>query len=77
MKWGAIVLAAGQGRRMHSRVAKQFLLLNGRPVIYYALKAFEESQAESVVLVTGEEEIPYFSVQASRVLNSPESPSVP
>ena len=59
MKWGAIVLAAGQGRRMHSRVAKQFLLLNGRPVIYYALKAFEESQAESVVLVTGEEEIPF------------------
>lgn len=59
LKWGAIVLAAGQGRRMHSRVAKQFLLLNGRPVIYYALKAFEESQAESVVLVTGEEEIPY------------------
>ena len=33
-EWGAIVLAAGQGKRMHSPVAKQFLLLDGRPVLY-------------------------------------------
>lgn len=56
---GVVVLAAGQGKRMNSSVAKQYLLLDGKPVIYYALKAFEESPADAVVLVTGEEEIPY------------------
>ena len=53
-EWGAIVLAAGQGKRMHSPVAKQFLLLDGRPVLYYSLKAFEESGAKRIILVTGE-----------------------
>ncbi len=54
MKHTAIVLAAGKGSRMHSDVPKQFLLLADRPVIYYALRAFEESFIDEVVLVTGE-----------------------
>lgn len=58
-KTGAVVLAAGQGKRMNSSVAKQFLMLDGKPVIYYALKAFEDSPVNAVVLVTGEDEIPY------------------
>lgn len=58
MKTTAIVLAAGQGKRMESKVAKQYLLLKGRPVLYYTLKAFEASLIDSVILVTkeGEEE---------------------
>lgn len=58
MKTTAIVLAAGQGKRMGSKVAKQYLLLKGRPVLYYTLKAFEDSLIDSVILVTkeGEEE---------------------
>ena len=55
----AIVLAAGQGRRMHSKVQKQFLLLDGKPVLYYALKCFEESDVSRIILVTGESEIRY------------------
>lgn len=55
----AIVLAAGQGKRMESKVHKQFLLLNGKPLIAYSLKAFEESRVDRIVLVTGEDEIPY------------------
>lgn len=58
-KTGAVVLAAGQGKRMNSAVAKQFLMLDGKPVIYYALKTFEDSSVDTVVLVTGEDEIPY------------------
>lgn len=58
-KTAAVVLAAGQGRRMHSDVAKQFLLLAGEPVICHSLRAFEESGVETVVLVTGTEEIEY------------------
>ncbi len=49
----AIVLAAGQGKRMHSDVQKQFMLIGGRPVLFYTLKAFEESDVDAVILVTG------------------------
>lgn len=55
----AVVLAAGQGKRMKSKIQKQFLLLEGKPVIWYALHAFEESPVEDVVLVTGADEIAY------------------
>ena len=34
----AIVLAAGQGKRMKSAVPKQYLLLGGHEVLYYSLK---------------------------------------
>ncbi len=58
-RYTAIVLAAGSGRRMHSEVPKQYMELGGRPVIYYSLKAFEESEVDSVVLVAGAEDIAY------------------
>ena len=49
----AIVLAAGKGSRMKSDVPKQYLSLKGKPVLYYALKAFEDSFIDEIVLVTG------------------------
>lgn len=55
----AVVLAAGQGKRMKSKIQKQFLFLEGRPVIWYALHTFEESTVNDVILVTGAEEIAY------------------
>lgn len=55
----AIVLAAGRGRRMHSEVPKQFMELCGKPVIYYSLKAFEDSKVDEVIMVTGENDIEY------------------
>lgn len=56
----AIVLAAGAGKRMQSAVAKQYMLLKDKPVIWYALQTFEQSQIiDSVILVVGEGEIPY------------------
>ena len=55
----AIVLAAGQGKRMNSAVQKQYLLINNKPVLYYALKAFEESIIDDIVLVTGKDEIDF------------------
>ena len=50
-----MVLAAGQGKRMQSGVAKQYLLLKERPVIWYSLEAFEKSPVDEVILVTGKE----------------------
>lgn len=56
----AIVLAAGQGKRMNSSVQKQFLEIGGKPLIYYSLKCFQESSLISdIILVTGEEFVSY------------------
>ena len=56
----AIVLAAGQGKRMHSKVQKQFLEIRGYPVLYYSLRCFQESPLiQDIILVTGEESISY------------------
>lgn len=49
----AIVLSAGSGSRMKSDIPKQYLTVNDKPVIYYTLKAFEESAVDQVILVTG------------------------
>lgn len=54
MRQLAIVLAAGRGKRMNSSVAKQYLLLRDKPVLYYALKQFEDSFIDDVILVTGD-----------------------
>ena len=42
MKKTAIILAGGNGARMNSATPKQFLLLDGKPVLYYTLKTFLE-----------------------------------
>ena len=56
----AIVLAAGQGKRMHSKIQKQFMELNGMPVLCYSLRCFQESPLiQDIILVTGEESISY------------------
>lgn len=56
MKCTAIVLAAGQGKRMNSSVQKQFLMLKGKPLLYYSLECFQKSkEIEDIILVTGKE----------------------
>ncbi len=56
----AIVLAAGNGSRMKSTVAKQFMLLKGKPLIWYALNAVEKSRIiDDCILVTGAEDIAF------------------
>ncbi len=59
MNTTAIVLAAGQGKRMKSTIHKQYLLIEDKPVLYYSLKAFEDSFIDNIVLVTGKDEQDY------------------
>lgn len=59
MKTTAIILSAGKGKRMGTGISKQYLMLEGYPVIYYTLKAFEESEVDNIILVTGKEEETY------------------
>lgn len=59
-KCTAIVLAAGKGTRMGTKIHKQYLEMCGRPVLYYALSAFEKSEViDEIILVTGSDEIEY------------------
>lgn len=55
----AIVLAAGQGRRMQSKVAKQYMEIHGKPMLYYSLKAFQDSVVDEILVVVGEDEVDY------------------
>lgn len=55
----AIILAAGRGSRMESRVQKQYLELAGRPLICHALSAFEDSPVSRVILVAGAGELEF------------------
>ena len=56
----AIVLAAGSGKRMNSATAKQYILLEGKPIIWYSLNAVEESQVvEDCILVAAPDDIEY------------------
>lgn len=55
----AIVLAAGQGKRMNNDIQKQYLLLHGKPILYYSLNAFESSFVDEVIIVVGKGEIEY------------------
>lgn len=59
MHYTAIVLSAGVGSRMHSDIPKQYMDLDGYPVIYYALRAFEESDVDEIVLVTAPEDVAF------------------
>lgn len=59
----AIVLSAGKGTRMKTNVAKQYLELNGKPVLYYSLKAFEESLVDEIVVVAGKNDMAYVKDQ--------------
>lgn len=56
MKKYAIIVAGGTGKRMNSAIPKQFLLLNGKPVLYYSINAFLKAYEDmQVILVLPEE----------------------
>lgn len=51
MQYYAIIVASGSGKRMEQELPKQFCLLNGRPVLEYALKAFAASRYKPNILL--------------------------
>ena len=58
MKKIAVIVAGGAGTRMNTTLPKQFLLLNGKPVLYYTIDTFLKSFADlSIILVLPEEHI--------------------
>jgi len=54
----AIVLAAGSGSRMQSDIKKQFIDVDGKPLIYYSISAVASSETvKEIILVTSEDDI--------------------
>ena len=41
---------------MGGTVKKQYLEIRGLPVLFYTIKAFEESKTDRIVIVTGKDE---------------------
>ncbi len=56
MKISAIIPAAGQGLRMGGDIPKQFLLLQGKPILHHTLSVFAPC-VDSVTLVVPEKEL--------------------
>ena len=53
MTCSAIVLAAGSGKRMGTAVKKQYLDIEGLPVLAYSLRRFAaQSFIKEIILVT-------------------------
>lgn len=56
----AVVVAAGSGVRLGAGTPKQFLLLGGRPVLAWALEAFQRCDAvDEIILVTKPEYVDF------------------
>jgi 2-C-methyl-D-erythritol 4-phosphate cytidylyltransferase len=56
MKVGAIIAAAGFGRRMKTDRPKQFLALNGTPIIVHTVRKFDACKAVDYIIVTAPRE---------------------
>ena len=56
MKCAAVILAGGSGKRMGTRLPKQYIELDGKPALYYSLKTFSYMEfIDEIVIVASEE----------------------
>ncbi|MFE5324623.1 2-C-methyl-D-erythritol 4-phosphate cytidylyltransferase [Paenibacillus sp. NPDC056579] len=55
---GVVIVAAGKGSRMGTKESKQYLHLNGKPILVHTLALFERiAEVDTIVLVTGTEDV--------------------
>ena len=55
MKRYAVIVAAGSGSRMNAGLPKQFMILSGKPVLFYSLQAFfNHDPSTEIILVLSE-----------------------
>lgn len=63
----AIVLSAGQGKRMGTSMQKQYIELQGKPIIYYTLSVFQKSEIiDDIILVVGKDQLKYVQEEIAR-----------
>jgi 2-C-methyl-D-erythritol 4-phosphate cytidylyltransferase len=67
MKYEVVIPAAGQGKRMNAGKNKQFIELDGIPVIVHTLKVFEyDPQCTGILLVVNPNERDIFAAMADQ-----------
>ena len=55
-----IILSGGKGKRMGADISKQFISINGKPILYYTIKKFMENKLiNEIILVLPKDEIEY------------------
>ena len=47
------MLSGGSGKRFGADIPKQYIEINGKPILSYALQAFQESAADEIIIVAG------------------------
>ncbi|MHA7967179.1 2-C-methyl-D-erythritol 4-phosphate cytidylyltransferase [Paenibacillus sp. CAU 1782] len=53
-KWGVVIVAAGRGSRMGTEESKQYLLLDGKPILVHTLELFQRMDLiGEIALVVG------------------------
>jgi 2-C-methyl-D-erythritol 4-phosphate cytidylyltransferase/2-C-methyl-D-erythritol 2,4-cyclodiphosphate synthase len=57
MRYAAVIVAAGAGRRAGGDTPKQWRPLAGRPVVLWSVEAFEAANAEQVIVVVSREDL--------------------
>ena len=63
----ALVLSAVQGKRMGTSVQKQYIELQGKPIIYYTLSVFQKSEIiDDIILVVGKDQLKYVQEEIVR-----------
>ena len=56
----AIVLAGGSGSRMNSDIPKQYIEIEGKPILAYSLIIMEQNPIiDEIILVTRKEDVEY------------------
>jgi len=57
-RWGVVVVAAGRGTRMGTAESKQYLQLDGQPIVVHTLQSFQAMAfIDEIVLVVGADDI--------------------
>ncbi|WP_193774561.1 2-C-methyl-D-erythritol 4-phosphate cytidylyltransferase [Vallitalea guaymasensis] len=55
-----IIPAAGKGKRMKNDKSKQYIELDGKPILAYTIDAFEKcNEIQNIILVVGKDEVDY------------------
>lgn len=66
----AIILSGGRGTRMGAKVSKQFIEVNGKPILYYTIKKFKENNLiDEIILVLPKDEMEYCKLEVLEKYN--------
>ena len=66
MKKVALIVAGGKGKRMNSKIPKQFLILKKLPLLMHTIKKF--SHFDEIVLVLPESQFNYWDTLCKNLI---------